>query len=142
MNPPTLPNDLAVLQKQVHDLRVAVNLFWTLAILVLAAFVFSAFTFAVPKFEKIFDDMIPGGRDKLPLLTQAIIYWCRMFPLPQLLVVVLTIGGTAGLWALRSTGYACLVAMLVCVLLAAQWVAFVLGCFLPLISVITNLGSA
>ncbi len=27
----------------------------------------------VPKFEKIFDDMIPGGREKLPFLTQLVI---------------------------------------------------------------------
>jgi hypothetical protein len=142
MNPPPLTNDLVVLQKQVRDLRVAVNLFWTLAILLLAVIVFSSFTFGVPKFEKIFDDMVPGGRTKLPVLTQMIFAWCRLWPLPQALMALISVVSLGLLWTLRSTGYACLIAMLACVFFIVQWFAFVLGCFLPLVTLTQTIGGA
>lgn len=145
MNPPPLGNDLVVLQKQVRDLRVAVNLFWTLAILVLAAIAFGAFTFGMPKFEKIFydmfEDMIPSGHTKLPVFTQMLIAWSRLAPLPQALMALVSIISLGLLWTLRSTRYACLIAMLACVFFVVQWFAFVIGCFLPLVSVIRGMGA-
>jgi len=44
----------------------------------------------VPKFEKIFDDMIPGGRSKLPMLTQFVIGISRNVGayFPHILVVL------------------------------------------------------
>ena len=69
MSPPLLPNDLPGVQRQVRDLCVAVNLFWTFAILMLAALALGSFTFGVPRFERIFDDMIPGEKGMLRLAT-------------------------------------------------------------------------
>ena len=82
--------------------------------------------------------MIPGGRAKLPYLTQATLGWSHIWG-PQLLALGIAAGTLTALWTWRSTLKGTLTAMAGLLLLVTLWFLAVLSCFVPLVSVIQNL---
>ncbi len=136
---PQPETDVAALRREVAHLRAGLNMVFTLVLTVVAFFSLAAITFVAPKFEKIFDDMIPGGAAKLPYLTQAVIGASHLAPAPQAVLFAIGLGALVALWCMRSTIAACVIASSALVVLAACWLAVVAGCFMPLISLIENL---
>ena len=139
MNPAPATLDAYALQKQLNELRLAVKGMLTLVIASLACINLGLITFVAPKFAKIFDDMIPGGRTRLPLLTQATIHWSYLTPAPQLAIIGIALVALVALWMWRSNIWPCVIAMAAMFLLVAHWVTTAASCFLPLISVIESL---
>ncbi len=69
-------NRLAEYQEKAQKLKnkiVAAMVYPLIVMLIATVIMIFLMMFIVPKFEKIFDDMIPGGRSKLPPLTQVVI---------------------------------------------------------------------
>jgi type IV pilus assembly protein PilC len=75
-------NRLAEYQEKAQKLKnkiMAAMVYPVIVMLIAVLIMLFLMVFIVPQFEKIFDDMIPGGRSKLPLLTQVVIGASRWF---------------------------------------------------------------
>lgn len=136
--PPELPSSTELVNED-SDRRASVRLWWTIGLAVFGGFNLLVLLITVPKFERIFDDMIPGGREKLPLLTQMVINWARTSPVCLLVVMLVVAIGLVPLWRRKSVRFGSISAALVIVFLAAQFVVTLMAMYLPLISVIQNL---
>lgn len=84
-------NRLAEYQEKAQKLKnkiVAAMVYPVIVMFIAVAIMFFLMVVIVPKFEKIFDDMIPGGRDKLPWLTQVVIGFSRTIGANIVFIVV------------------------------------------------------
>jgi type IV pilus assembly protein PilC len=69
-------NRLAEYQEKAQKLKnkIVAAMVYPMIVMIIAVLIMTfLMIFIVPRFEKIFDDMIPGGRSKLPALTQWVI---------------------------------------------------------------------
>jgi type IV pilus assembly protein PilC len=84
-------NRLAEYQEKAQKLKnkiVAAMVYPVIVMFIAVAIMFFLMVVIVQKFEKIFDDMIPGGRDKLPWLTQVVIGFSRTIGANIVFIVV------------------------------------------------------
>ncbi len=139
MNAPLERPSTTHLAAEVADLSVSVRLWWTIGLAVFGGFNSLLLLFTVPKFEKIFDDMIPGGSTKLPVLTRMVVNWAQTTPVCELVVLGLVASGLVPLWQMRSIRSGTISAALIVALLAAQFIVTLLAMYLPLISVIQSM---
>ena len=87
------------LERDVRDLVLAFRLLCTVVILVFTATAMHGLL-GIQGYEKLFEDLL-GSKDKLPLLTQWVLHWGRMFPLPVVLVTGAGVLGVMMSWAGR-----------------------------------------
>lgn len=128
---PELPTSSQV-ASELSDLRVSVRLWWTIGLAVFGCVNLFVLLLTVPKFAMFFDDMIPGGRAKLPVLTQMVLMWSRTAPICELVVLLVMAAGLVPLWRMKSVRFGTIVAALVMTLLAAQFVLTLVSLYLPL----------
>jgi hypothetical protein len=84
-------DDLKQLARDVADLRVVVRVMLAVVLAGISYFSIKMF-FAIPRFEKIFGDML-GDRNKLPEVTKLVIEWGRLGLLPLVLLSGLSAAG-------------------------------------------------
>ena len=91
----------------------------------------------VPKFEKIFEDML-GSREHLPLLTQVIIGWSHFLQHGFLFLLPLVPVPFVMLWRTHGSSMVCSFVAAMTALLFLSVPVCVLALFLPLIGMIQS----
>lgn len=130
----TVPNDVSLAESPPPMRR-----WWTAVIAIFGALNLAQLAVYVPKMEKIFDDMVPGGGSKLPYLTQAILAWGRTTPLCLAVLVAIMAFGIAPLWQPVRDRNASRWAIAVALIMFVHFVALLVGLFFPLITVIQSM---
>ena len=132
-SPPSLP---VALPREVTQLRAGVNVLISVIIVVLAVINGFIITMIVPHMTKLFDDMIPGGVTRLPLITRLEIGMAGLYPSPQLILLGLVTGVLAAVWRLRSAFAAYGLGAALIGLLALHWMLVAYSCFAPLTAIL------
>ena len=96
--------------------------------------------FLIPKFERLFEDML-GDKSKLPSLSRAMIEWSHFWPWSLLTLVGLTLVGIFSPWISRRLDLLLLFSVVCCILLLAHFFAVLLSMYLPLITIVSHLGA-
>lgn len=139
--PPVEPLDAGAptaLGRENARLRACVRWSWTLGLVVLVTLNLVLIKWGVTLFRRVFDDLMPGGLAKLPVLTQWSIGWSQsMFG--QLLTLSAAIFGIVPLWRAQLGSKALVISASTAVVLLAQLVIFSLSLCLPLIPRIVGL---
>lgn len=129
---------LECLGRENAQLRACVCWSWTLVLVVLVTLNLVIMRLGVPLFRKVFDDFMPGGLGKLPVLTQWTNGWSLSMYGP-----VLTFGaavlGILPLWRAKFGGKALLISAITAVGLLVQLLLISLSLCLPLIPRIVSL---
>lgn len=119
-------------------LRACVCWSWTLVLVVLVTLNLVIMRSGVPLFRKVFNDFMPGGLGKLPVLTQWSIGWSQsMYDL--LLTFGAAVLGILPLWRAKFGGKALLISAITAVGLLVQLLLISLSLCLPLIPRIVSL---
>ena len=133
------PLDISGRTKRLSDLPRTAKLLMTFGIGSIAVINFGFYTFMMPKFESMFEDMVPGGRSKLPFFTLLVIDWSHLSPVPQVVFLGVASAIILFLWkgwcnvVVRSAATFAILA------LAAHFLLTTAACFLPLIQVMRSL---
>ena len=131
--------EVAQLRAEVGDLRFVIKLTWSIMVLFFGYLSVRAL-FAIPRFEKIFEDML-GDKNKLPELTKDVIAWSRAgsdLAAPATLFVII-IASLLAPWLVKNTRAAILVSLIASVALVAHTLICWSASFGPLFTVIQGL---
>lgn len=109
---------------------------WIMGLGALAVANIVALVFVVPKFERVFQDMVPGGPEKLPVMTRSVIAWARATPLCQIVITALAMAGIVPVRLARKKGGGTAIAALCTVLLLLLLGATLLAMYLPMVTLI------
>lgn len=138
-NPSPAELELAQLRAEVGDLHFVIKLTWSIMVLFFGYLSIRAL-FALPRFEKIFEDML-GDKNKLPELTQKVIAWSQAgsgLAAPAALFAIIFISLLSP-WLLKNTRVAIFVSLIASVALVAHALICWSASFGPLFTVIEGL---
>jgi hypothetical protein len=128
------------LRREVGQIRFVMIMLLCVALAFFTLINLAALT-AVPRFERIFEEML-GSRDKLPMLTKLVVNFSRLGGglVPYALTALIPAMAMLGLVLGARTRVMPVLCLLVMLFLVISWVVVTTSMFLPLITIIEGVG--